>query len=94
VKEPFVFYGVPTRAGDRGRTGDVQLGNPFADASKSWAAARISGTCLRCASPEMTPNALTNGHQNSHHVRPAEGLSMAERNPVDTLGAGPPPAPG
>ena len=26
VKEPFVFYGVPTRAGDRGRTGDVQLG--------------------------------------------------------------------
>ena len=29
VKEPLVFYGVPTRAGDRGRTGDVQLGNPF-----------------------------------------------------------------
>jgi len=26
VKEPFFFYGVPTRAGDRGRTGDVQLG--------------------------------------------------------------------
>ena len=26
VKEPFVFYGVPERAGDRGRTGDVQLG--------------------------------------------------------------------
>ena len=26
VKEPFVFYGVPMRAGDRGRTGDVQLG--------------------------------------------------------------------
>jgi hypothetical protein len=26
VKEPVVFYGVPTRAGDRGRTGDVQLG--------------------------------------------------------------------
>ena len=26
VKEPFVFYGVPRRAGDRGRTGDVQLG--------------------------------------------------------------------
>jgi len=26
VKEPLVFYGVPTRAGDRGRTGDVQLG--------------------------------------------------------------------
>ena len=26
VKEPFAFYGVPTRAGDRGRTGDVQLG--------------------------------------------------------------------
>ena len=26
VMEPFVFYGVPTRAGDRGRTGDVQLG--------------------------------------------------------------------
>jgi hypothetical protein len=26
VKEPFVFYGVPKRAGDRGRTGDVQLG--------------------------------------------------------------------
>ena len=26
VKEPFVFYGVPTRAGDRGRTGNVQLG--------------------------------------------------------------------
>ena len=25
VKEPFVFYGVPTRAGDRGRTGDVQV---------------------------------------------------------------------
>jgi hypothetical protein len=25
-EEPFVFYGVPTRAGDRGRTGDVQLG--------------------------------------------------------------------
>jgi hypothetical protein len=22
----FVFYGVPRRAGDRGRTGDVQLG--------------------------------------------------------------------
>ena len=29
VMEPFVFYGVPTRAGDRGRTGDVQLGNPI-----------------------------------------------------------------
>ena len=29
VKEPFVFYGVPTRAGDRGRTGDVQLGKLF-----------------------------------------------------------------
>ena len=26
VKEPLVFSGVPTRAGDRGRTGDVQLG--------------------------------------------------------------------
>ena len=26
VKEPVVFYGFPTRAGDRGRTGDVQLG--------------------------------------------------------------------
>ncbi len=26
VKESFVFYGVPRRAGDRGRTGDVQLG--------------------------------------------------------------------
>ena len=26
VKELFVFYGVPRRAGDRGRTGDVQLG--------------------------------------------------------------------
>ena len=26
VKEPFVFYAVPKRAGDRGRTGDVQLG--------------------------------------------------------------------
>ena len=26
VKEPFVFYGVPERAGDRGRTGDVQPG--------------------------------------------------------------------
>jgi len=26
VKEPFFFYGVPTRAGDRSRTGDVQLG--------------------------------------------------------------------
>ena len=26
VKEPFVSYGVPTRAGDRGRTGDVQVG--------------------------------------------------------------------
>src|SRR2546427_13250326 len=26
VKEPFVFYEVPRRAGDRGRTGDVQLG--------------------------------------------------------------------
>ena len=26
VREPLVFYGVPTRAGDRGRTGDVQLG--------------------------------------------------------------------
>ena len=26
AKEPFVFYGVPERAGDRGRTGDVQLG--------------------------------------------------------------------
>jgi len=26
VKEPLVFYGVPRRAGDRGRTGDVQLG--------------------------------------------------------------------
>src|SRR5439155_26628499 len=25
-KEPLVFYGVPTRAGDRGRTGGVQLG--------------------------------------------------------------------
>ena len=26
VKEPLVFYGVPRRAGDQGRTGDVQLG--------------------------------------------------------------------
>ena len=26
VKEPFFFYGVPTRAGDRGRTGAGQLG--------------------------------------------------------------------
>ncbi len=26
VKEPFFFYGVPTRAGDQGRTGDGQLG--------------------------------------------------------------------
>ena len=26
VKEPVVFYGLPLRAGDRGRTGDVQLG--------------------------------------------------------------------
>ena len=26
AKEPVVFYGLPTRAGDRGRTGDVQLG--------------------------------------------------------------------
>jgi hypothetical protein len=26
AKEPSVFYGVPRRAGDRGRTGDVQLG--------------------------------------------------------------------
>ncbi len=26
VKEPQVFYGVSKRAGDRGRTGDVQLG--------------------------------------------------------------------
>jgi len=25
-KEPVVFYGVPTTAGDRGRTGDVQVG--------------------------------------------------------------------
>src|SRR5207244_6936665 len=29
AKEPVVFYGAPRRAGDRGRTGDVQLGNPF-----------------------------------------------------------------
>ena len=36
VKEPLVFYGVPRRAGDRGRTGDVQLGNPFASPSKTW----------------------------------------------------------
>ena len=26
IKEPIVFYGVALRAGDRGRTGDVQLG--------------------------------------------------------------------
>ena len=26
AEEPFLFYGVPMRAGDRGRTGDVQLG--------------------------------------------------------------------
>ena len=26
VREPLVFYGLPKRAGDRGRTGDVQLG--------------------------------------------------------------------
>jgi len=26
AKEPVVFYGLPKRAGDRGRTGDVQLG--------------------------------------------------------------------
>src|SRR5438034_7952725 len=42
VKEPFVFYGVPTRAGDRGRTGDVQLGNPFGSASKTRAVLRIA----------------------------------------------------
>jgi hypothetical protein len=29
VKEPFRFHGVPKRAGDPSRTGDVQLGNPF-----------------------------------------------------------------
>jgi integrase len=29
VKEPFVFYGGSARAGDRGRTGDVQLGKLF-----------------------------------------------------------------
>src|SRR5207244_1110630 len=28
VKEPLVFYGVPTRAGDRGRTSDVQRNPP------------------------------------------------------------------
>src|SRR3989442_11821923 len=66
VKEPFVFYGVPMRAGDRGRTGDVQLGNLSANASKTWTAARIARACVRCASPGMTPNALLNGHQNSH----------------------------
>ena len=42
VKEPFVFYGVPTRAGDRGRTGDVQLGKlsgPLRDKGFSTAVA-------------------------------------------------------
>ena len=33
IKEPFVFYGVPTRAGDRGRTGDVQLGKLLSSCS-------------------------------------------------------------
>src|SRR5205807_9816985 len=60
VKEPLVFSGVPRRAGDRGRTGDVQLGKPFLTASKIRAVARISPAYVRCASPGMTPNALTN----------------------------------
>src|SRR5438094_9182991 len=36
------------RAGDRGRTGDVQLGKPFLTASKIRAVARISPACVRC----------------------------------------------
>src|SRR5437667_7535226 len=52
VKEPLVFYGVPTRAGDRGRTGDVQLGNLSAHASKTRAVDGISRTYLRMRGPE------------------------------------------
>ena len=36
VKEPFVFYGVPERAGDRGRTGDVQLGKLFDEGPEDY----------------------------------------------------------
>jgi hypothetical protein len=66
VKEPFVFYGVPTRAGDRGRTGDVQLGNLSAHASKTRTAARISRTWLRCACPAVPSHAPTYCHRNCH----------------------------
>ena len=37
AKEPVVFYGLPTRAGDRGRTGDVQLGKLSENPSKTRA---------------------------------------------------------
>jgi len=66
VKEPLVFYGVPRRAGDRGRTGDVQLGNLSAHASKTWTAARISRTRLRCARPAVPSHAPTYCHRNCH----------------------------
>jgi hypothetical protein len=36
AKEPFVFYGVPSRAGDRGRTADVQLGNEVEEGPEDY----------------------------------------------------------
>ncbi len=36
VKEPVVSYGVPKRAGDRGRTGDVQLGKLIDEAPEDY----------------------------------------------------------
>jgi hypothetical protein len=50
AKEPVVFYGLPTRAGDRGRTGDVQLGNLIESSSRTRAEPGIARfSSVRCA---------------------------------------------
>src|SRR5216117_2648773 len=57
------------RAGDRGRTGDVQLGNLSAHASKAWTVATISRTSLWCACPKVPSHTPTYYHRNCHWNR-------------------------
>jgi hypothetical protein len=57
VKEPVVFHGVPTRAGDRGRTGDVQLGKLSRPLWRKGFSAAVAETGTqfspRCACPRL-----------------------------------------
>src|SRR2546427_13193373 len=54
---------LPLRAGDRGRIGDVQLGNLSAHASKTWTVATISRTSLWCACPDVPSHTPTYYHR-------------------------------